>query len=170
MVLVYFFILAALGSSRIIEWVYLNSTEDLDKCKNWSFLTLFFHFSPNWYLQLQNDCGFLSLKRFLATFWLIFSFLWYRVLEYFCKYSWTNFGQFLLTTNLATTEWTRKWRLWGKTPKWNKTKLQTTELLKQWSEQTTQKLPKKVRRLFITLTILLKNSIAQETLKFLKTQ
>ena len=30
-----------------------------------------------------------------------------------------------------------------KTPKWNKTNLQTTELLKQWSEQTTQKLPNK---------------------------
>ena len=29
----------------------------------------------------------------------------------------------------------------GKAAKWNKTKLQTTELLKQWSEQTTQKLP-----------------------------
>ena len=29
------------------------------------------------------------------------------------------------------------------TPKWNKTNLQTTELLKQWSEQTTQKLPNK---------------------------
>ena len=37
----------------------------------------------------------------------------------------------------------KKWRLQGKTPKWNKTKLQTTELLKQWSEQTTQKLPNK---------------------------
>ena len=53
------------------------------------------------------------------------------------------FGQFLQTTNLATTEWTRKWRHRGKIPKWNKTKLQTTELLKQWSEQTTQKLPNK---------------------------
>ena len=30
-----------------------------------------------------------------------------------------------------------------KTLKWNKTNPQTTELLKQWSEQTTQKLPNK---------------------------
>ena len=33
--------------------------------------------------------------------------------------------------------------IWEKTPKWNKTKLQTTDLLKQWSEQTKQKLPNK---------------------------
>ena len=43
--------------------------------------------------------------------------------------------QFLLTTNLATTEWTTKWRQPRKTP--NKTNLQTTEQLKQWREQTT---------------------------------
>ena len=71
-----------------------------------------------------------------------FQFFVILSLEQFCKYLWTNFGQFLLTTNLATTEWTRKWRHRGKTPKWNKTNLQTTELLKQWSEHT-QKLPNK---------------------------
>ena len=51
-----------------------------------------------------------------------------------------NFEQFLLTTNLTTTEWTGKWIHQGKTPKWNKSNLQTTE---QWSEQTVQKLPNK---------------------------
>ena len=30
-----------------------------------------------------------------------------------------------------------------KTPKWKKTNLHTTELLEQWSEQATQKLPNK---------------------------
>ena len=61
------------------------------------------------------------------------------VLQVFMDQFWAVF----LTTNLATTEWTRKWRHRGKTPKQNKTNLQTTELLKQWSEQTTQKLPNK---------------------------
>ena len=37
----------------------------------------------------------------------------------------------------------KKMETLGKAAKWNKTKLQTTELLKQWSEQTTQKLPNK---------------------------
>jgi len=35
-------------------------------------------------------------------------------------------GQFLLTTNLATTEWTTKQRQPRKTPRWNKTNLQPT--------------------------------------------
>ena len=37
----------------------------------------------------------------------------------------------------------KKMETLGKAAKWNKTKLQTTELLKQWSEQTTKKLPNK---------------------------
>ena len=37
----------------------------------------------------------------------------------------------------------KKMETLGKAAKCNKTKLQTTELLKQWSEQTTQKLPNK---------------------------
>ena len=65
------------------------------------------------------------------------------ILSFGVVLQWTNFGQFLLATNLATTEWTRKWRHRGKTPKWNKINLKPTELLKQWSEQTTQKLPNK---------------------------
>ena len=44
------------------------------------------------------------------------------VLQVFMDQFWAVF----LTTNLATAEWTRKWRHQGKAPKWNKTNLQTT--------------------------------------------
>ena len=83
-------------------------------------------------------------------------------------YLWASFGQFLLTINLTTTEWTGKWIHQGKTPKWNKSNLQTTE---QWSEQTVQKLPNKGPLIFIIFTRLLTNSMAtKKPLKFLKTQ
>ena len=70
-------------------------------------------------------------------------------------------GNFL-TTNLATAEWTRKWRHRGKAPKWNKTNLQTTELLNNGVNKLHKNCPIKVHRLFITLTRLLTNSMATE--------
>jgi hypothetical protein len=93
--------------------------------------------------------SFLSLKIYLATLWRIFCFLWYWVLEQFCKCLWTNFGQFLLTANLAT----------------------TNQHLNYWNNGVNKlhkNCPIEVQRLFITLTRSLKNSMTQKTKEFLK--
>jgi len=50
----------------------------------------------------------------------------------------------------------------------NGTKIIYRQLLKQWSEQTTQKLPNKGPQTVQILTRSLTNSMAQKTVKFLK--
>ena len=102
-----------------------------------SLLTIVSQFYHNWYLQLQNDSFFATKVKF---FWQLSG--WFSV---FCDIEFLSsfasvyepiLGSFLLTTNLATTGWTRKWRQQKKTPKWNKTNLQTTTETMEWTNYT----------------------------------
>ena len=107
------------------------------------YLSLVSQFSHNWYFQLQNDYFFATKVKFFYK--LVADFLFYVILSFwavlhvFMNQFW---AVFLLTTNLATTGWTRKWRQQRKKHQ-NEIKLIYRQLLKQWSEQTTQKLPNK---------------------------